>query len=187
MTSYTVTPTIWYISQVQIRFSYALPGAGSGDTEAATMVQIENLYYTVSSTNFFQESASYAYGENNSVLTYKLPNNELFDLESYYVEGENQKPIITEASQRILDNYKKGKQVVSITCPTLDIEDTDGNVYYKHLFEPGQYCYVLDEVDISLFNYKLTNIPKIFEIISAEYVQEIWNLVLKEVAKVESN
>lgn len=187
ITSFTVTPTIWYISQIQIRFSYDTPGFGDGSDDDAAMVQLSGLTYTVNSTNFFQESASYSYGEDNSILTYKLPDNELFDIDSYFIESEENKPIITKVSERILNNYKKGKQVLNIECPTLDIEDTNGTIYAEHLFEPGQYFYILDEVGSSLFNYKLTNIPKVFEIISAEYVQEGWNLVLKEVAKVESN
>ena len=185
ITSYTVTPTIWYVSQIQIRYGY-LPSE-SADTNLAATISIDNFNYTVNSTNFFQESSNYEYGENNSLTTYKLPDNELFDIESYFIDANEKKSLISVVSKRILDNYKKGKQVVNIECPTLDVEDTDGNMHTKHLFEPGQYFYILDEVGSSLFNYKLTNIPKIFEIISAEYVQESWNLVLKEVAKVESN
>jgi hypothetical protein len=52
---------------------------------------------------------------------------------------------------------------------------------YNHLFEVGQYVQLYDGTN-PLIYYKLSNQVKTFEIIECEYIDEQWNLVLKEVA-----
>lgn len=192
ITSFTVTPTIYVLNKVEVWYSRTSailvhPGGIPPDTLGGSVSINDTINYQVSSTNFFQESADFSYGEDNSLLTYKIPNNELFNIDASYDEDSISTGLMVKVADRILKNYKRGKQVVTIECPTLNLTDTDGNVDNHHIFEVGEYFYIEDEVGNSLFYYKLTNIPKIFELISAEYVKETWTLILKEVAINGSN
>lgn len=190
ISSFTVTPTIYVLSKIEVWYSQTAgyPNPVPNPNKLGGSISInDSVNYQVSSTNFFQESADFSYGEDNSLLTYKIPNNELFNIDASYDEDSISTGLMVKVADRILKNYKRGKQVVTIECPTLNLTDTDGNVDNHHIFEVGEYFYIEDEVGNSLFYYKLTNIPKIFELISAEYVKETWTLILKEVAINGSN
>lgn len=193
ISSFTVTPTIYVLSKVEVWYSDTTAiliypqGIVPPDTLGGSVNIDDTVNYQVSSTNFFQESADFSYGEDNSLLTYKIPNNELFNIDATYEENSVITGLMVKVAETILNNYKRGKQVVTVECPTLDIVNTDGEIDNQHIFEVGEYFYIENEVGNSLFYYKLTNIPKIFELISAEYVKETWTLTLKEVAIDESN
>lgn len=185
LTLYSVSPILKVVYKIELMWGMSsdknnipVPDQIAGTVKMDTEVQ-----YNIVSTNLYQTSNEFGLGVDDFVQTFRLSNNVLFDIDS----KQNNDLLIEAVANTILNNYKKGKQVVKITCPMLDIQDVDGNKYINHLFEQGQYFYILDEIGTSLFNYKLTNVPKIFEIISAEYVHEVWNLILKEVARVESN
>ena len=187
ITSFTVTPTIYVISKIEIYYSNNSAASNPTWNLNGTVAINDDVNYQVFSTNFMQESSNFSYGEDNSLLTYKLSDNELFDANAEYVENSVSSALIVKVAQTILSNYKKGKQVVTIECPTLNLANIDGKIDNNHIFEIGECFYIEDEIGNSLFYYKLTNIPKIFELISAEYIKETWTLILKEVARNESN
>lgn len=185
ITLYSVKPIIRVVYKIELMMGQSSDrnNVPNPRTVIDTVSMGTEIQYSVLCTSLYQTSNEFNLGVDSPIETYKLANNVLFDIAS----KRDEMPLIEAVATTILNNHAKGKQIVKIQCPTLDIKDADGNISSEHLFEPGQYFYILDEVGDSLFKYKLTNIPKIFEIISAEYVQENWNLVLKEVAKVESN
>lgn len=193
ISSFAVTPTIYVLSKIEVWYSDTTAiliypsGILPPNTLGGSISIDDTVNYQVSSTNFFQESADFSYGQDNSLLTYKIPTNELFNIDATYEENSNTTGLMVKVAETILNNYKKGKQVVTIECPTLNLTNIDGEIDNKHIFEVGEYFYIEDEIGNSLFYYKLTNIPKIFELISAEYVKETWTLILKEVAIDESN
>lgn len=187
ITSFTVTPTIYVISKIEIYYTNNTAASNPVWHLNGTVTINDDINYQVFSTNFMQESSNFSYGEDNSLLTYKLPDNELFDANAAYVENSTSLGLIIKVAQTILNNYKKGKQVITIECPTLNLVNIEGDIDNQHIFEVGECFYIEDEIGNSLFYYKLTNIPKIFELISAEYVKETWTLTLKEVAIDESN
>lgn len=195
ITYFSVNPVLYVITKIEVWYADLLwseyPSiADKQDPSLYThkygQVTInDDINYQVLSTIFLQESVNFSQGTDNSMLTAKLKNNELFNYAAKFEEDGNSSGLMLTVANRILQNYRRGKQVVTIECPTLNIEDMDGNVHTNHLFEAGQYFYILDEVDNSLFYYKLTNIPKIFELVSAEYSKEKWTIILKEVANIQ--
>lgn len=178
---YSVTPVIKVVYKIEL-----LAGQSSSSNNVPTPSSVwgtvemdQEIQYTVLSTNLYQSSSNFESGENSSLETYSLSDNTLFDIDS----KRNNTVLIEEVANTILKNYKKGKQVVKIECPVMSLQTINDSISNNHIFETGQYFYILDELDNSLFYYKLTNVPKLFELISAQYLQESWNLVLKEVAK----
>ena len=192
ITYFSVNPILYVITKIEVYYADLLFSEyptiedkqdPSLYTKKAGEVSIDDeIDYTVLATIFTQESTSFSQGQDNSLLTFKLKDNELFNYAATYEEEEDSKGLMLTVADRILNNYIKGKQVVTIECPTLTVIDTEGIAYNNFIFEPGQYFYIEDEVENSLFYYKLTNTPKLFEIISADYSKEMWTIMFKEVA-----
>lgn len=183
ITNKSVNVTLHYIHKVEVWFGKIQDNFDRADPSPDTLksaTTISSIDYSLYSSNFNQESSPYSYGDYKLGYIYKLPTNELFDSNSTY----NGDLLIEAVSKRLLQNYKNGKQVVQVTYPLTSIETEEGDFQHNFVFQPGMFFIIKDELGTSLFNYKQTNIPKIFELISAEYNREIWYLTLKEVTKV---
>lgn len=163
--------------------TYYSPFESSGEVEQTAEVSSYN--FNIFNNTFFTDSNPYELGDADKKYTYKYADNLLITENSIYnINEENSLSLIQRLFGKILENYDNGKQVVTLSISEGDYIDKNGNKLAGHIFEVGQYVELYDDTT-PLIYYKLSNICKLFEIMECEYINEQWNLVLKEVAKVE--
>lgn len=147
---------------------------------------LQTYSFSVFNNTFIVDSNPYELGSQEKKYVYKYPDNWLITEMSTYTKDGTAKPLIENLFQNIISNYRNGKQVVNLSISEGDYKDADNNNLSNHIFEVGQYIKLYDDMT-PLIYYKLSNECKIFEITECEYIDEHWNLVVKEVAKVESS
>lgn len=156
----------------------------SGSKEAT--YSLSNYTFNVLNNTFYKDSNPYTYGDTDKKYTYKYYDNILITENSKVTNNDSEISLIEYLYNKITVNYKNGKQVVNLSISEGNYKLDDDSISYNHLFELGQYIQLYDGLT-PLIYYKLTNIVKTFEIIECEYRDESWNLIVKEVSKVESN
>ena len=145
-------------------------------------VNLSGYSFNVFNNTFFTDSNPYELGEAEKKYTYKYADNLLISEHSTFTNADGSViQLIEKLYNNIIINYQNGKQIVHLSVSEGDYKLIDDTISTNHLFEVGQYVQLYNGTT-PLIYYKLSNIVKIFEIVECEYIQEQWNLVLKEVA-----
>lgn len=159
--------------------SYYSPFDG-GTVQATYNLSFYN--YSILNNTFYNDSNPYVKGATDKKYNYKYPDNMLITEQSKFDELS----LIEKLFDTVIANYFNGKQVIKLSVAMDDYVDDKGNKLENHIFELGQYVQLYND-NTPLVYYKLTNICKTLEIVGVEFVNEQWNLVLREVAKVGTN
>ena len=194
---YNAVVDVGVITKVEVWQNYQLsegghltyydPFTGHGGGSVKATHQLSSYTFSVFNNTFMVESNPYEFGATEKKYVYKYPDNWLITEKSTYTDNNGRlKALIENLFENIISNYRNGKQVVKLAVSEGSYKDTNNNKLTNHIFEVGQYIKLYDDTTPIIY-YKLSNVCKVFEITECEYLNEQWNLILKEVAQVEPN